>query len=253
MTVSPILRSALAVLSGWYTWIYAWICGPAGRERPWHFQWLAAHELHRDLREALSRVRGELLDLGCGLQPYRRFLDSSVTYVGADIEAKPGVDAVVIAPGAPLPFAANRFDAVLCTQVFEHVDNLGPVVAEISRVLKPGGELILSVPFIFQLHGQPHDYRRLSEYGVRQVLVGFDVEMILLQGRVGSALAVLLLNWLENQAAASAPLWLLRFVLLPVWILFGLVVNLGGLFLDHLDTTKTNYGNVLVTARKPRT
>lgn len=251
MTIPRIVRSALAVLFGWYARIYCWICGVPGRERLWHFQWLAVRDLHRDLREVLGGVRGVLLDFGCGMQPYRRFLAPSVSYVGADIEARPGVEAVTIEPGGPMPFASDRFDAVLCTQVFEHVADLDPVVAEIARVLKPGGRLILSVPFIFQLHGRPHDYRRLSEYGVRQVLAGFEVEEVRLQGAVGSSLAVLLLNWLDNQASASVLLGVARFVLLPVWVVFCLAVNLAGCIIDRLDTTRTNYGNVLVTVRKP--
>ena len=251
MSVFRVLRSVLIIFSRCYAWIYPKICGTAGSERPWHFQWLAVRDLHRDLRKELNQVRGEMLDFGCGAQPYRRFLESSTGYVGVDIEARPGVEAVVISPVGPLPFADGRFDVVLCTQVFEHVKNLDHVVAEITRVLKTNGRLLLSVPFIFQLHGQPHDYRRLSEYGVRQVLSGFEVEKVRLQGAVGSTLAVLLLNWLDNQVAASALLGLLRFFLLPVWVLFSLAVNVAGCLFDLLDTTRTNYGNVLVIARKP--
>jgi len=232
-----------------YVWCYDLLCGRHPRLYPWHFQWHAIRFLNRDMDDVLPTLRGRVLDLGCGLQPYRGLLDKSVQYVGVDIAAAPGVD-VVIEEGAGLPFPDTSFDGVLSTQVFEHVADLEQCVAEIRRVLKPGGTLVLSVPFIYQLHGKPHDYRRLTEYGVVQMLRGFSVDTVRREGAVGSTLAVLFLGWVNAQLSVNTYVWAIKALLLPVWIVASLLVNMLGLLLDFVDSTGSFYGNLFALARK---
>jgi len=72
----------------------------------------------------------------------------------------------VFADGAALPFADASFDTVLLLEVLEHVADARAVLAEIARVLKTGGVLLLSVPFLYPLHDAPHDYRRFTAPGL---------------------------------------------------------------------------------------
>lgn len=74
------------------------------------------------------------------------------------------------------PFRSGAFDAVLCTETLEHVARPGRVLAELGRVLRPGGTLALSVPFLHPVHQAPHDYYRYTPYGLRHLLAeaGFD-------------------------------------------------------------------------------
>jgi len=66
---------------------------------------------------------------------------------------------------------------VLATEVFEHVFELDHTLQEINRVMKPGGKILLSAPFVFMEHEIPYDFARYSSYGMRAVLErnGFQV------------------------------------------------------------------------------
>jgi SAM-dependent methyltransferase len=71
-----------------------------------------------------------------------------------------------------LPFPDAGFDVVLCTETLEHVARPREVLVELRRVLKPGGRVVLTVPFLQPLHQEPHDYFRYSPHGLRSLLGG---------------------------------------------------------------------------------
>jgi SAM-dependent methyltransferase len=83
-----------------------------------------------------------------------------------------------------VPFAAAAFDFVLCTETLEHVARPAAVLSELRRVLKPGGTLALSVPFLHPVHQAPHDYYRYTPYGLRHLLAeaGFEVVEVTASG-----------------------------------------------------------------------
>lgn len=101
------------------------------------------------LADAYARPARRVLDLGCGAGDsvdLFRSLDPGVEWVGADIERSPEVAArvrgdaeFVTFNGEHLPFSEGRFDLVYCKQVLEHVRRPGALVAEVARVLAPGG------------------------------------------------------------------------------------------------------------------
>ncbi len=247
--MTNLLRSLLRFMGRTYLFLYATLCGQHPHERPWHFQWLSTRDLKRDLRGLLPGLEGCVLDLGCGSQPYRELLHRASAYVGADVEEREGLDAVLV-PGKPLPFADASFDAIICTQVLEHVEDLSQVLAEMARVLRSGGVLVASVPFIFQIHGAPFDFRRFTEFGIAAALKEHRVEQMSRHGGAGSALAILGLNWIECSLTRGPVGWLFKALALPLWIPFCLVVNLLALAVDALDTTGAFAHNLLVVARR---
>jgi len=86
-----------------------------------------------------------------------------------------------VAPLSDLPMADGSYDAVLCTQVLEHVPNPEDCLQELQRVLKPGGRLFLTVPMAHPEHQAPFDYYRYTSFGLRYLLdrAGFaDVERL---------------------------------------------------------------------------
>lgn len=94
---------------------------------------------------------------------------SAKTYkniINLDIGPYSGVD--VVADGKKLPFKENSFDIVLIEMVLEHVDEPEKVISEASRVLKRGGKLYISIPFVFAFHGSPNDFNRMTLEGLKR-------------------------------------------------------------------------------------
>jgi SAM-dependent methyltransferase len=130
-------------------------------------------KISRDALEALLREHrsGEYtLDLGCGLGMYRELFPNRV---GFDIAPGPAVD--VVGDAHALPFPDGTFDRILCTEVLEHLHTPHTAIAEMQRVLKPGGTLILTTPFVFPLHDAPHDYYRYTKYGLKHLFRDWDI------------------------------------------------------------------------------
>lgn len=141
---------------------------------------LARRGLAREMRRCANRVGGRLLDVGCGQKPYQEMFTVSA-YVGVEIDSPENRKyklADQFYDGRHLPFADREFDTILCNQVLEHVFEPDEFVAELLRVLKPGGTLLLTVPFVWDEHEQPFDYARYSSFGLRHLLTkhGFVVE-----------------------------------------------------------------------------
>ena len=75
-----------------------------------------------------------------------------------------------------LSFEDNVFECIICTEVLEHLHTPHQAIAEMKRVLKPGGTLILTTRFVFPIHDAPHDYFRYTKYGLQHLFR--DWEMI---------------------------------------------------------------------------
>jgi len=117
---------------------------------------------------ATPALRGrDILDLGCGRQPYKQMVEAR-SYTGVDAEMAVCPD--VVATGDMLPFASGAFNGAICSEVLEHTPDPARVIAELRRVLKAGGVLYLTVPQMWYLHYEPHDYFRFTSHGLRRLL-----------------------------------------------------------------------------------
>ena len=94
-------------------------------------------------------------------------------YVNLDLFPLPGVN--VAASAEQLPFRSNLFQRVECDAVLEHVERPDCVMAEIARVLAPGGFAHIVVPFCHPFHEYPRDFRRFTPDGLRQYTNGLEV------------------------------------------------------------------------------
>lgn len=116
---------------------------------------------------------GTWLDLGCGSRPYEH-LFAVGHYVGLDVlsSGHPVTDKRhdLLFDGANIPVRSGSVDGVLCTQVLEHTAQPAALLAEIRRVLKPGGTLVLTAPFVWEEHEKPYDFFRYTEFGLRRLL-----------------------------------------------------------------------------------
>lgn len=141
------------------------------REPPWSKSWLSVRHVERFVRAKAPLCTGRGIDYGCGNMPYASWLrPHAETLIGVDVhQSSDQVVDVVIEPGKPLPFEDRSLDFVVCTQVLEHVEDPSWHLAEMSRILKAGGRIMLTVPFVWEQHEIPHDYFRFTEFGVRHL------------------------------------------------------------------------------------
>jgi SAM-dependent methyltransferase len=122
----------------------------------------------------------DVLDVGGRIQPYRPLLAERVRrYVALDLRRTPLVN--LVARGEQIPLVSNCFDLVICTQVLEYVPEPAVVIAEMRRVLRPGGCLILSVPAIFPRDSERDSWRFLPE-SLRFILRSFNGVEIVTEG-----------------------------------------------------------------------
>jgi SAM-dependent methyltransferase len=103
------------------------------------------------LESVLREIRhpvNDVLDLYCGTQPYRDLLPPHTRYVSLDIDERYGVPDVVSDEFLPFPDAS--FDLILFTEAFHYVTDPAHAVAELRRVLRPEGTLVLTVPLVWE-------------------------------------------------------------------------------------------------------
>jgi SAM-dependent methyltransferase len=177
-------------------------------------QWSA---VERVLKAVAPQARGRLLDVGCGDKPYEAWFrpyvnayigiehcDTFMSTTAAGGRGRPDV----VYSGRRLPFRDASFETVLSVQVLEHTPWPGALVAEMSRVLTPDGLLILTAPFQFRLHEQPHDYFRYSPHGLRQLCAdaGLEVLEVVPQGSLWTVIGHKLNSYLSLRVARAGQL-----------------------------------------------
>jgi SAM-dependent methyltransferase len=135
------------------------------------------HSLVRVLAAAAARCpAGRWLDVGAGSGVHREiFAGAALEYVALD--PAPRGPGVLRGVGERLPFRDGAFDTVVLSEVLEHVREPGPVLQEARRVLRAGGALLVTAPFVFYEHEAPHDYRRYTSHGLRAELEGAGFEV----------------------------------------------------------------------------
>ena len=173
-------------------------------------------EIDTDLDECKSLLKGKVLNAGAGCRNVSHLVDGEL--INQDI-TWPGDERNNIQIYSPLhkiPFESNYFDAILCIAVLEHVENPEEVVPELYRVLKPGGHLILEVPFLQPEHKVPTDFQRYTKDGLVRLVShnGFSVERVKGLFTVYHTLYWQVYVWLHLKRNVGYRL--LRLVLLPL-------------------------------------
>ncbi len=162
--------------------------------------------LRSSIKEIISPLifsGAKCLDVGCGDRPYEDLFKNG-NYIGIDVEdsgrqkelKKPDV----FYNGKTIPFDNNSFDIVFSSQVFEHLSNPSMVLSEMTRVVKTGGSIIISLPFVYPEHEVPYDYYRFTSYGVIDILVqsGLKVKTIKKDTSALETIAILVNVYITN-------------------------------------------------------
>src|SRR3989344_233018 len=169
-------------------------------------------------------------------------------FINLDIFPFPGID--VIGSADKLPFNDATFDGLTSESLLEHVADPKGVAAEMSRVVKPGGVIYASAPFIHPFHASPDDFNRFTTSGLKELFPGFEVVEIGVRSGPWSAFLILLAYWLGVIFAfgsrTAAPFLAPIFMLIP-----GPLTFLDILF-SKLPGAEAVSAHLYIIARKPR-
>jgi SAM-dependent methyltransferase len=157
-----------------------------------------------------------------------------------------------------IPLRESSIDAILCTQVLEHLEWPRESARELHRVLRPGGMLFLTAPMAHLEHQVPHDYFRYTSYGLRSILgeAGFTLIRIQPFGGILTRLAYELpriMGMFPGSGLGSARPSISGILLLPVRaVVFALIRSLQVVFLwaERFDREKSDPFGWSVTARR---
>lgn len=133
----------------------------------------------------------KVLNLGAGSWEIPvRLLPFGHVMFSLDVELRGRtVERFIQGDGHHLPFHDACFDLVLCLEVIEHVQHADRFLSEVHRVLSPGGAFLVTAPFNQPYHEEPHDYRRLTRYGLKTILEANGFEVLTMSHR-GSSLSL---------------------------------------------------------------
>jgi SAM-dependent methyltransferase len=220
------------------------------------FDYLHVRRLVDDLAEAIAGVGSEVrdvLDVYCGTRPYDDLFPAESRIVGLDVEDRFGLADVVTREF--LPFDDGSFDVVLCTQAFYYVGDPAAALAEIRRVLRAGGTVVITVPVVWE-YDRGNLEHRFTEPMLRRLFAGWSEVRVVESGGRGVSWAAVtgsLFNRVEERLAARP---VLRGAFRPPFATLYVFINLAGRALEAVDRRLVRGPlrlpmNLLVSARRP--
>jgi SAM-dependent methyltransferase len=130
-------------------------------------------------------ARGDLIDLGCGTVPlyeaYRDLVTANTCVDWASSLHKNQFLDLECDLTEGLPFEPESFDTIILSDVLEHVSRPDHLWSEMSRILAPGGHILMNVPFYYWLHEEPHDYYRYTEFALRRFVTNSGLDLVTLK------------------------------------------------------------------------
>jgi SAM-dependent methyltransferase len=219
------------------------------KDRVIYYFWSTYRRRSLDLLQEQHRhlYQGVVLDIGGRDRgAFRKPKDAVQRWISADISPDHSPDMVLdVADMAAV--GSGAIDVVSAIELFEHVDRIESGIRECLRVLRPGGVLILSAPFLYQVHADPYDYQRWTEMRWRQALAdaGFQIEELVITGRFFSVWADMAKAFVSSRSS------LVRKVLYIFYPLLDLLVKLDGRdFVRRNRVLSSFHGGYFIVCRK---
>ncbi len=138
---------------------------------------IAFQSLEQELEPVFKYFQRHVLNAGCGARDITDFLLSHGATSVDHCDLKTPISNAIIADLTNVPRETGTYDSILCNAVLEHVQFPDKVMQEMHRLLKPGGYLILCVPFLQPYHPGP-DFRRYSREGMEQLARQHNFETV---------------------------------------------------------------------------
>ncbi len=200
--------------------------------------------IDEELQEArlLGLLKGRVLNAGAGWRDLSHLIQGELINQDLRSENENRTNIHIYSPLHEIPKPDDFFDSILCIAVLEHVENPEQVVPEFLRVLKPGGHVVASVPFLQPEHKVPGDYQRYTRDGLMRLFANHGFEPVSCKPLFS---VYHTLHWLMHDLARlkqTLPYRLMRFTVVP---LLGWIARRSTLQSDKLASV------FQIIARKP--
>lgn len=195
-----------------------------------------------------QKENDKVLDLGCGNEPYYHKCIKG-RLICFDIGKTKKTD--VVGTADILPFRQNSFDKVLSVNSFYYFNNPFDTADGVSKILKPGGKLIIVLPFFYPIHDAEIDKYRFTEQGLKAVLERhFKIEGLHCIGGIFTLPSVILHSAIKGfpllfPKAMQRGAQIIAYLLFPLYFVSQLLS-----LLDFLDKTKRMPAYYFVLASK---
>jgi len=168
--------------------------------------------LYKKIKFHAPELSGRMMDFGCGSKPYKSLFTNVSEYVGVDYASEghshvnESID--VMYDGKTIPFVNEYFDSVFSSEVFEHIFNLEEILPEIKRVMKNGGKILITCPFVWNEHEVPVDYARYTQFALKHLLEknGFKILILEKSGDFMMAINQMRMVYFNEHLIPSVPL-----------------------------------------------
>lgn len=131
--------------------------------------------------QRIGLLKGSVLNAGCGWRDISHLIEGKLINQDLAYENEQRTNVDIYSPLHQIPLENNSVDTILCIAVLEHVENPEEILPEFFRVLKPGGHLVASVPFLQPEHKIPTDFQRYTEDGLRRLMTHNGLKVVDLQ------------------------------------------------------------------------
>lgn len=224
--------------------------------------------MHTKLKRLSPIIKGNWLDIGAGDQPYARYFSNTDKYLTTNTKRHYSADDIVqldrltsfwIEDGKILPVTDNSLDGVACFQVLSVIDKPEEFFNEVSRVLKPGGKLIITTDFLYPVWSS-EDRGRHTAFNLEKLsgMAGFCNSTAESFGGFGSTVYALFMRYMRSfpdiWKKKSLPAKFLSAIPYLILLLFLPIISLKGMIIFLIEkniTGNTDFTfNILLTAEK---
>jgi len=218
------------------------------------YNWLIYNIGDKFLQKHTTLYKGDMYDLGAGESPYkdffRQYVDQyiAVDWDGSFHETKADIAADL---NQPLPIKSELADTVVSLSVMEHLCEPQTMLNEAFRILKPGGGIILQVPWQWWIHEAPYDFFRYTPYGLSYMFAKAGFVDVVIEPQAGYfTTTILKWNYFTNRFVSGPKLlrWAVKVCLLPFWYLGQKIAPILDMLDRKWDLETSGY---YVVAKKP--
>lgn len=195
-------------------------------------------------------VSGKLIDLGCGRVPlyeaYKRHVDDNICVDWKNTFHRNEFVDYECNLAEHLPFGEEEFDTIILSDVLEHIERPEQLWQEMARILRPGGKILMNVPFFYWLHEEPYDYYRYTSFVLKRFAenAGFEIIHLEATGGTPEILADILAKHIQIIPLVGTGL------AISIQFVASFLIKIMGKKLSNKTATKYPFGYFMVAEKR---